>query len=134
MQYVEILADGITMRGSVRMAGQLVAVPDEVPLQAKSKQVERWGSPRYKKISKAEFEDRGGSEDPGGAPEFTTGVSRDRAAASGDEFAILDGKNVEATLAIVADFDDAQTQRFIRWEQENANRKTVLEALGASQT
>lgn len=132
--YVEVLADGLTLGGAVRRAGDAVAVDDLEP-QSKKDQVERWGEPRYRKISQKEFEERGGVEGESLGAFAAEATAAEEEPASGgapeDEFAGLEDENVDETLSAVAEFDDETTARFIKWEQENANRKGVLEPLGA---
>lgn len=130
--YVEVLTDGLTIGGAVRRAGDCVALEKGFEPQSKKDQVERWGEPRYRKITQKEFEERGGQRgevlgfnpeapaEPVEAPESPPG-----------EFAEFGDLNVEDTLSRVASLDDEAVARFILWEQGNDNRKGVLEPLGA---
>lgn len=136
MAYVEVLKTGLTIGGKVRREGEVVSAPDFEP-QSKSDQVKRWGEPRYKQISQAEFAERGGRDDE---PAVTFDIPPaeeptkviEKTSASADEFADFEGLNVQATLDRVASFDDAKTARFVQWEKGRENpRKTVLGPLGA---
>lgn len=139
MAYLEILKDGLTVGSSVRVAGDLVRVPDDFNVLSKSAQVERWGAPRYKEISEKEFEERGGKAADAAVPfapppEVPPGPSPQpsaQAEKSVDEFGDFDGLNVDATLSRVAQFDDEKVARFIAWEKSGKARKTVLGPLGA---
>jgi hypothetical protein len=126
--YIEILEDGVTLSQSVRRAGDLVAVTDFVP-QSKSAQVERWGSPRYKQVSQKEFNDRGGNPEEGLSGAFV--VPGEGTSEPVGEFDVLSDSNIVDTLSAVASFDDETVARFVVWEKAGANRKGVLEPLGA---
>ena len=60
MKYIEVLATGVTVQGGVRVAGECVEVRDDFPIESKKDQAARWGAPRYKTISKGEYETRTG--------------------------------------------------------------------------
>lgn len=149
-KYIEVLRDGFTVSGAVRRAGDVAEIESD-SVQSKKDQVERFGEPAYKEISASEFRERGGS--PTGAPaqsqpvgegpegraeEFGDPLDPESAEkfvqarqAENEEFSDLAGLNADETLEQVSSFDDAKTQRFIEWEQANANRSTVLKSLGA---
>lgn len=71
-KFVEVLVTGISVRGRVRSAGDVVQVADDFNIQSKKDQVKRWGQPKYKEISQPEFEGRGG--EPKGIPEAVEGI------------------------------------------------------------
>lgn len=130
MSFLEVLIDGLTLGGKVRVVGEAVSVPElENPLP-KSEQVKLWGEPRYKVISEKEFLERGGEEAE--SMELPAPPATPETEPSG-EFASLDGLNVEATLDEVAKFDDAKAARFIEFEKAGQVRKGVLGPLGAAE-
>lgn len=124
--YLEVLIDGLTVERKVQMAGTRVQVSEDFPLTSKRNQVKRWGKPRYKEITQADFEGSGGVVDPDlDADDDDEGQEDEQS-----PFQVLDGLPVEATLEAVAGFDEAQLAEFIAYEQAGANRVGVLRALG----
>lgn len=148
-QFIQVLETGLTVRGVVRNAGEVVAVSDDFNIQGKRAQVKRWDKPRYKEISEDEFKSLGGGGvsddvDPelaaieadlaAKAEEGQGGITTDESV--GGEiiegpFKDLEGLNVEDTLKAVAEFDEEMLQNFILHEKATENRKGVLEPLGA---
>lgn len=134
-KFIEVLKDGLTVQGRVTRAGQRVQVKDEFNALSKKAQVDRWGVPRYREISRADFEGTGG-EVKGEEPEADAPVANNEEAAVepvADEnpYAEFDGLNAEDTLALAAGLDESELAGFIAYEMAGANRKTVLDALGA---
>jgi hypothetical protein len=128
-QFIEALTNGLTVQGRVLRSGQRVQVSDAFPVASKRDQVKRWGAPRYKEISRGDYEGSGG-EVKGEEEVAVTQEPVTEPEAPADPFAAFDGLNVEETLALAATLDEADLAGFIAHEQENANRKSVLAALG----
>jgi hypothetical protein len=131
--FVEILQDGVTIGGRVRMEGEVVRVPGfKVP--EKSEQTKKWGQPRLKSISEKEFNERGGG-DTAVPTELTPPEppAQEPAQPEAGEFDSFADLNVEATLDEVAKLDDAATARFIEWEKAGQARKGVLGPLGVEE-
>lgn len=129
MAFVEVLVDGLTVGGKVRMAGEAVSDPALEPV-SKTEQVKKWGQPRYKEISEKEFNERGGSVAEVAPEMVPPEPSAEQVAGSENEFTSLADLNVDDTLSAVAEFDDEKTARFIEFEKSGAARKGVLGPLG----
>ncbi len=145
-KFIEVLKDGLTVQGKVCMAGERRQVRDDFPLKGKKAQAKMWGAPRYRAITRADFEGTGGKiiDDEPAAPEGSDDdrVSLDDhvlAAAAGDEgttettedkFASFAELNVEDTLQAAAGLSEDDLAEFIVHEQAGEARKTVLESLG----
>lgn len=150
-KFIEVLHRGLTVQGRVCNAGQRVQVRDSFPMASKKEQAERWGAPRYRQISRADFEAVGGSVKAEPAPaagvvkaeakEAAKEAETPAAAAASaevtettetteDQFAAFDGLNVEDTLQKAADLSEDALQAFIAWEQTGQARKGVLVPLG----
>lgn len=131
MAFVEVLVDGLTVGGRVRMAGEVVRAPAFEPM-SKSDQVKKWGQPRYKEISEKEFNERGGTDEVALPVELTPPEppAKEPEAPVAGEFDEMVEFDVDATLDAAASFDDEKVARFVEWEKANKNRKTVLEPLG----
>ncbi len=126
-QYLEVLRDGLTVERKVQMAGTRVQVSEDFNTMTKRQQVKRWGKPRYKIITRADF------LASGGVPSFDEDDESDEDEAVdqvSSPFAVLDGLPVEATLEAVAGFDEEQLAAFIAYEQDGPARVGVLRALG----
>lgn len=128
-KFVEALVDGLTVQGRVLRAGQRSQVRDEFPMQSKRDQTKRWGAPRYREISRSDYESAGGSVIVEEIEEKPV-ITEDNPPVDGGPFAEFDGLNVEDTLAKAAELDESEIAAFIVHEQEGANRKSVLAALG----
>ncbi len=138
-KFVEVLVDGLTVRGQVRSAGETVQVPGDFPMQSKRKQVKRWGHPKFHEISRDDFLNQGGQElenDPvepkaPGVAETPEDASVESSVGGAHSFSALEGLNVEDTLTAVADFDEDELQTFVAYERDGDNRSGVLGPLGA---
>jgi hypothetical protein len=99
---------------------------------SKKEQTKKWGAPRYREITRADFEATGGKvlgEEEAPVEEPVAEVFEVEPAG---KFEGLVGLNVEDTLQAVAGFDEEELAEFIVFEQANENRKGVLEPLGIS--
>ncbi len=138
-KFVEVLVDGLTVRGQVRRAGETVQVPGEFTMQSKRKQVSRWGHPKFHEISRADHLNRGGQvleNDPvvpkaSEAEETPEDASPDDSVEPAASFEALVGLNVEDTLVAVAEFGEEELAEFIVYETAGENRSGVLGPLGA---
>ena len=145
-KFVEVLVEGLTVRGQVRSAGDTVQVPEGFLIQSKRKQVARWGHPKLHEISREDHLNRGGQvleNDP--VP--PAGVVKEPAASEAQEtpedeaveestevvhtFSALDGLNVEDTLEAVRQFGEDELAQFVSHEIAGENRSGVLGPLGA---
>lgn len=127
-KYIEVLRDGLTVKGRVQPSGARVQVPEDFPIMKKKDQVARWGQPRYRQITQSDFEGVGGVVVPDPpADEAPQGEEEEVAV---QPFAAFEGLNVEDTLALAAELPDDQLSAFITFETEGENRKSVLEPLG----
>jgi hypothetical protein len=138
MKFIEVLRDGLTVERKVHMAGDRIQVTGAFNVVSKKKQVKRWGAPRYREITRADFEGVGGKivnpEPEDEAQEDVPGevvVEDVPGEVPENYFAALDGLDVEETLVVAANFTDEQTAAFIVYEQEGENRLEVLNALSA---
>ncbi len=145
-KFVEVLVDGLTVRGQVRSAGDTVQVPEGFLIQSKRKQVARWGHPKLHEISRDDHVNRGGQvleNDP--VP--PAGVVKEPAASEAQEtpeddsggevvepaapFEALFGLGVEDTLEAVRQFGEDELAQFVSHEIAGENRSGVLGPLGA---
>lgn len=137
-QFVEVLRTGLTMRSQVRRAGDRVQLTYEFNLLSKKAQVQKWGAPRYRKITREDFEGGGGKvlhNDPNPAPEVPEVpevATGEKVETPSNPFAAFEDKNVEETLALAAELSESDLEAFIAYEQEGAGRVGVLMALGVS--
>lgn len=132
-KFIEVLKTGLTVRNGVRRSGDRVQVPEDFPLISKKDQTKRWGAPRYREITRADFENVGGKVVNDEAPAEEPAVEVDEAPAevvTENPFAVFDGLNVEDTLILAADFSDEELAAFVAYEAAGENRKGVLEPLG----
>lgn len=144
-KFIEVLETGLTVQGKVCRAGEFRQVHDEYPILSKKAQAKRWKKPRYREVTRADFEGQGGAvkgedaheaQEPQSAPASAGAQKKETKAAekpqggSEEPFAALAGLNVEDTLQAVSEMDEAGQAAFIVWEQANQNRKGVLEPLG----
>jgi len=129
-QFIEVLRTGMTVAGMVRRAGAQVQVSDAFKIESKKKQVKRWGQPRYREISRADFTSTG-QQVLQNDPDAVEAEPVAEAPALEGSFAELDGLNVEDTLAAVATFGDEKLASFIEFEKATSNRVGVLGALEA---
>lgn len=111
---VEILRDGLTVLGTVRLAGQRVEVPQDFYIPSPQDQVRRWGHLKCRVLGDEDFEtsDAGGAED------------RDWSELSANDLGEL-----------AAGFSDSELARFRAWAEESAAggneaAVVVLDALG----
>ncbi len=132
MKFIEVLKDGLTVERTVRMAGDRIQVTDAFKVLSKKKQAKLWGAPRYREITQADFEGTGGEIVVTGYEEDEDEVQEVEAMiVEENPFVVMDGLDVEATLEAAVNFTDEQTAAFIEYERDNANRVSVLDALGA---
>ncbi len=139
-KFIEVLKDGLTVQGVVRYAGERCQVRDVFPLKSKKNQTKKWGAPRYRQITEADFTGTGGEivEDDAVAPVADpAGDAGEEAAAEAtevvtpeDKFAGVAGLNVEDTLLAVSGFSEEDLAEFIAFEQAGQARSGVLEPLG----
>lgn len=131
-KFIEVLETGLTVRNAVRRAGDRVQVPDDFPLTSKRKQTKRWGAPRYREISREDYEGTGGKVLDNEIPEVAEIPEAPvvEEAVEVSKFPELEGLNAEATLAAVVGFSDAEMADFVAFEVAGENRKSVLEPLG----
>jgi len=129
MQFIEVLRDGLTVSGTVRRAGDRVQTRSGFKGMGKKAQTKRWGSPRYREITRADFEAVGGevqetevTEAPESAEVAPVEVE--------DKFASLADLNIEDTLMAVSEFSEGELAEFVAYEVRGQNRKGVLEPLG----
>ena len=132
-KFIEVLQDGLTVERKVCRAGQRLQVTSAFDIKSKKAQAKRWGAPRYREITKADYEGVGGvvvaEEEVVEAPEVAEAPEPVEVAPE-SEFEALEGLNVQDTLEAVSGFSDEQTEAFIRFEKEGQNRSSVLNALG----
>lgn len=136
-KFLEVLTDGLTVSGRVQPAGARVQVSEDFPLLSKKDQSKRWGAPRYREITQADFTGSGGAvtgeESVAEPAEVEEVVEVEEAeVTTEDKFAFLAGANVEDTLAAAAEFSDEDLAEFIAFEQAGKNRAGVLGPLGVS--
>lgn len=144
-KFVEVLKDGLTLAGAVRLAGARVQVSEDLSLLSKKKQVKRWGAPRYRQITEADFTGVGGElADEGslitpipegvGQPveedKADEGTKVETTITPEDKFAAVSGLNIEDTLLAVSAFSEADLAEFIAYESAGQARVGVLEPLG----
>lgn len=133
-KFIEVLHTGLTVQGRVCISGQRVQVRDEFPMQSKKKQAARWGAPRYRQITRADFEASGGAvlggeEEPAAEPAEPTTTTTETVPE--DKFARFAELNVEDTLQAAAELTEEALAEFVLWEQAGQARKGVLGPLGA---
>jgi len=141
MTYIESLREGLTIRGRVLSAGQVVGLHNFTPRSA-AEQVNMFGKPLYRVVPEEAAKARGASTlahpHPQSQPKArkpkeaapAADITLEPEAAPAGEFDVLVGRNVAETLAAVAGLDDDGVARFLEWERANANRSTVLSAFG----
>lgn len=137
-KFVEVMVDGLTVVGQVRMAGDVVQVPEKFPLTGKRKQVARWGHPKYREITREDFLTQGGQElenypaptKTPEVPEAAENGSGDSSVEPPDPFESFEGLSVEDTLKAAAALDEGELDAFIVHEKAGKNRSEVLGPLG----
>lgn len=131
-KFIEVLTDGLTVQGRVQRAGARVQVREDFPVVTKKSQTKRWGSPRYREITRADFENSGGEVEEDLVFTDDTESSEDAGVEEVvNPFAAFEGKNVDETLQLAMALSEDELAAFIVYERENANRISVLQALGA---
>ncbi len=145
--YVQVLETGLTLGGSVRVAGECVAMHEGFAVQSKQDQVKRWGKPKFKEITEQEYIALTGAKPESYPPPVTktslaAAAPAEELAAEGgevpaegvpatlDEFAHLSGLNIAQTLEAASEMSEETLARFLAWERAGKNRAGVLGPLG----
>ena len=150
-KFIEALIDGLTIQGRVVRAGQRVQVRDSFPMASKKVQAQRWGAPRYRQVTREDFENVGGEvkqDDPSPDGGLTTAKAEaespeapaespevtETTETTEDRFAAFEELNVEDTLQMASELSEEGLTAFIAWEQAGQARKGVLTPLGVAET
>ncbi len=143
-KFIEALVNGLTIQGRVVRAGQRVQVRDSFPMASKKVQAQRWGAPRYRQVTREDFENVGGEvkfDDPSPDGGLTTPKDEtpetpevtETTETTEDRFAAFEALNVEDTLQMASELSEEGLTAFIAWEQAGQARKGVLTPLGVTE-